>query len=799
MSINIFIFCRLRGGGTEIQMKKMSKHTYFRLALLLITFFVMLIITSCDGCGSKSSLEPGQVSAMIEDDGKLVVRASFSKDMAESYKGKKLYLFELNPGDGMSSIDSMEPIGEVDMGEDVSFTLSFDNNGAPRICSGFVTAFYDSSLNKYSPTVVRPIYVSNPEKVAEHTADATDYWSIKGISDPGLTHATALGISHTVVDITIEDYLLAAGSSEALCHVFGGQSYYFNADAIDELDSKISGYSSMNVNVFLRVYLGAVGEEIGELSFLSHRDAEKGREYYGINFSDSKALVSYCAFVDLLADRYCDGRVSSLIVGRGANSPECEVNSNYIESYELALRLSHNILRSHYSNATVYAAVDKNLKSSGRPSGKSAADFMFELAAIAEYAGDYGYGISAEMAATSDRVWYDNPNTELLTPADIGALTNDMASRDELLFNNKIRSIIITDFYIDCDLQSEASVSNRAASYAYTYYRAVDNGYIDAFIYSSVESLEVDGLISGGINENAIYGIFAAIDTDRDIFATVDSVIQSSSWTELYEKEGLREEVVCGSLFSGSVKFGGIDGYDYSPMFTLDGESLEKFEAVGGYLGLRREDGYSSIYAEFSDSTDNAAIIVRDIPSDQLSGDYFIVPMKIESEADQNYGFSLVLSQRDQSGKSVIYTSRGIVQSGKKNTAVFDISGFTDKMLECDVTVALIPIGEQSCRFTVLLDAFCSGNRPPDPFWTIFIIVACCLVLTALIVLFVIWFKKNYKPKTEEKKEADNENKNENDKPMPTVSQIKKQQTSQRTAQQTAEIKSQTSNFKSEK
>ena len=187
-------------------------------------------------------------------------------------------------------------------------------------------------------------------------------------------------------------------------------------------------------------------------------------------------------------------------------------------------------------------------------------------------------------------------------------------------------------------------------------------------------------------------------------------------------------------------------------MFALDGESFEKFEAVGGYLGLKREKGYSSVYAEFSEGVRDASVIMKSISAEKLSGNYLLIPMKIESEIEQTYGFTLVLTQRDPSGESVTYTAKGNIQSGKKQTAVFDISRFTEIKLDRDVTVTLIPSGEQDCKFTVLLDAFYSGNEPPDVFWTVVIIIACCLVGIALVVLFVIWFRKNYKPKSDKKK-----------------------------------------------
>lgn len=735
-------------------MRKMFKK------ILCVTVFLlsMILLFSC----GEEIVGEGQMAAKLVSSGdEIKITATFSADVVDANRDNTLYLFELAPGNDIKDIQELSPIAQANFGASVSFTVPFSDAGADRIASGFAVAVFDSARNSYTSVSDCIAYISNPEELADNKQEYPKLHSIKGVYAENLTDAVTLGVSHTVIDLAIEDYLLLSGDGAAVLHNFYGESYYFDRDAVEQLDKKIIGYSDLGINIYLRVYLGSAYSELEEgYRSLSYPSTEAGREYYSINVNDPSAAKAFCAFVDLITERYTRedrlyGFAPSLILGRGENSAHLGNSQSellageYVEDYAVAARMAHNILRSNYANGRFYISTDKYLSSSRGAEHMSATSFVVAFSGAAHRQGDYAWNVSTELSApvaTNDRIWYDTENTTVLTPNNLSALTEGLLSRVELLYDGNMRHAVISDFELYCQKESEASEFNQAASYAYTYYRAVADGKIEALIYSTV--CDTESRSTGLRFENAtkdIYDIVRTIDTDRELPEGFESLI-GAAWSALYEDRELRNKVERGKSSGGAAKIDERENYRVDTLFGFDDGTLMGFSPVsGGYVGLVREEGGSRLKAELK-ATDGmpVGIICTWIDERSLAGQYLIVPLSISSSDPSVNAFTLTLSLLQNGEQVRNYTSSLEIAGGEHTTAVFDISDFTGSKIAETVSLQLSVNAGKSADITLFIDEILTGKEPENIVLVLVIIGLVLLFVAGLITAFVLWFRKHY-------------------------------------------------------
>ncbi len=735
-------------------MRKIFKKTLCIAVFLLCA----LMLFSC----GEEAVEEGRMTAKLVLSGKEIkITAAFSAEVAESNRDKMLYLFELVPGNDINDIQKLSPIAQANFGSTVSFTVPFSDGGAQRIASGFVVAVFDGARNTYETVNDCVAYIANPEELAINRDEYPQTHSIKGVYAENLTDAVTLGVSHAVVDLAIEDYLLLSGSASSVSHNFGGESYYFDRDAVELLDKKIKSYSELGINIYLRVYLGSAYSELDEgYRVLSYPSTEKGRRYYSINVNDPTAAKAFGAFVDLITERYTRkdklyGFAPSLILGRGENSAHLGNSQSellageYVKDYAVAARMAYNILLSNYANGRFYISTDKYFSSSRGAEHMSATNFLTAFSGEARRQGDYAWNLSTELSApvaTNDRIWYDTENTAVLTPNNLSDLTSGLLSREEFLFEGDTRCVAVSDFELYCHKESEASEFNQAASYAYAYYRAAADGKIEALIYSTV--CDTENASTGLRSKNApkdIYDIVRTIDTDRELPEGFSTLI-GAAWSTLYEDRELRDKVERGRSSSGTAAIGDREKYKIDTLFGFDDGTLMGFSAVsGGYVGLVREENSSRLKAELT-ATDGmpVGIICGGIDERSLAGQYLIVPLRISSSDPTVRTFTLTLSLLQNGDQIRNYTSSLDIAGGEYATAIFNISDFTASKLGTDVALLLSVNAEKSADITLFIDEILTGKEPDNIVLTVVLIVLGVLAVGALMTVFIIWFRKHY-------------------------------------------------------
>ena len=729
-----------------------------KASILACVLIAALLLCACAG----QNLEPGDTVATLSGES-ITVSAAFTEQLQNAKKDQTVYLFAVAPDVSVGELLSSEPepLAEAKMAGKLSFTVPLCENGESRLTTGFILATYDKLQKAYQPLHDCPVYISNPEALAENHEALPEHSSIKGVTAESTSHVIALGASHALVELPIEDYILPVADENAIRHEFGGVSYYFSRAAIEALDKKISALSKAGIEAYIRIYLGSSHEDLPkELKYLSYPGTEDGSRYYTVNFSDGDAMLSYSAFTDLLCSRYAKtGNTYSIIVGKGANSADLGSKQDFMKSgiytddYAKALRITHNILLSYCKNGQVYLSIDDNLyapKEAGMIDGE---EFLTSVAAVAKDQGDYRWGVAAECSASfakNDSVWNDTESASSLTPTNLSTLTDVLLERDELTYGDVIRPVIISDFTIYSNPEEPISEENQAVSYAYTYYEAVKNGKIRALFYSELLDNEYsfDGIINAD-GEKEIYRMIKKIDTDYDLSDDVGNLI-GSVWTKLYENDDLRDAVQRGKYLKGSATLGSAEKYDLATVLSFGGGTLAGFDTVAdGHAGLVRIDGASQLIAHFDprERSGDFSIAVNGISPDLISGSYLVVPLRITTGDDiavEDYRISLTLLQNEPNGEIRIYSSTLTLEPDADKTAIFNISEFSGNKLSGDVTMLISVTGSDKVAFDLTVGDILSANEPANNWWVILLIVLGILLVGAGIVVFVLWFRKNY-------------------------------------------------------
>ncbi len=738
------------------------------LTVLFIVTALVLLLVSC----AESEAVPNSVSVSLDKKGReLTVRVMPEAELLETHKDSKLYLFALAPGQTEADISGLEPIAEADAGESVKFKLPLVEKGISRLYYSFTAAFADGA-GAYVKAVGSAGYVRNPEVLSQNDKPYTSGDTLKGLNAVYDNDAMALDIEHAVIEVAFEDYLLEAPSAESISYIFGGESFYLNKSAVEELDRRVLYYTQNDVNVYFRFVVKTEPEALPEkLRCLVEAGAEKGAGHYSVNMRDKRASAYVVGLLDFMAERYTRddgmyGLCANFIAGHALNSPGSSAGSatreqNMISASTL-VRSMYIAMASHYENGRVFAAVDNNWKSvtAGGSADSASQVFLEDFAERASAAGDYPWGIAMSVSATSnesDRIWYDDSgNGKYITPTNISTVTGiDFLGRENMLYGEDLRNMIVSDFSVGLN-DTEISPELQAASYAYAYYKFYAAGNIDAVIYS--DQVDGAGKKSGlrplddegkpGRARRAWF-VLRDIDTDFDIDALVSQYIKENSWTELYRAN--RDSIRVKKSRNGNASLG-VRAEDYSPsvLFGFDDGTLMGFTACGegSNAGLVRVGDASALEAHLPKQDSGLSYISRkNIDPDQLSQNSLLVTLSISPEtgAPAAYSYDVVLTLVQKNGKSndPIYRCEvNSVASGVPVTIAFDIGAFREVMLDGDIELRLSAAGIDSSGCVLRVDSIMSGKVQKHTWLIVLLILLAVLALAGIVVLAVIWYRK---------------------------------------------------------
>jgi len=768
------------------------KKRYILFVILLLTLVPLIFLCSC----GEDELDDGQLSVTLNSSGKkLKVTVVPDSSLLSDHEKDKLCLFSFEPGESPEDgFEGKTPIASKKADDTVKFKLSLkDENGLSRLYHGFAAAFYNEDEDTYT-LATSVAYIKNPYELSDNNEDYPKVKSIKGICAEYDTDAMDLGVSHVIIDIPIEKYVLAEGNSDAVCHNFGKNTVFIDRDAIYDLDERIKYYDANGIIVYLRFILRTSAEELPEgLKYLAFAGSVAGETSYAVNMNDKNAARAVAGLADYLAGRYAVeegayGNVSAFIAGGALNTPGATAGDigfqSYLEGVSLFARTLYTALVSRYENGRVYVTVDHRWKIAGDGNAdRDGHTFLSEFAKKTMDEGDYPWGVAVMAQATSadsDRIWYDNSGDgDYLTPSNLGAICDDFLGSSKYRFDGEERKMIISDFSVETTDAADTE-ENQAASYAYAYYKAVECERAEAFVYSMQVDTESSSagirvLTDEGLPGRAreIYSVIKAINTDSEIIDSVEDIIGSDSdWESIYKKYS--EDVITEKLCDGRGKT--VEGerdelledYKSAALFGFAYGDDHGFEAFGDgcYAGLT-DNGLKINYLNPS-RADVGYVYITGISKSDISDDNLLIKL---SEVSADCRVTLVLIQRNGKKSDVIYESTANdIAANEPILLDFDISSFRDELKKGDIEMRISAVGEGGLPCSITVEEILTGKEKSNKVIVIILIVLASTALVAIVVLGVIWFRKHYKiefnrspkkPKKENMRDLSNEEFNE--------------------------------------
>ena len=410
-----------------------------------------------------------------------------------------LYLLELEPWE--DSIDQHTYTAALPKNaEDLTFRLPL-NAGSPddRLYHKFVACVWTG--DRYVP-VSEQICINNPEAIAEFTLPYTEPLTKKGllIEKAQIADAFDLGVCNVIINIPFNHLL-----GEGIDYEYDGEVWHFNRNIVETYDHTISAFSnkSMNVSVVLLNGYNAAAPDF----FYPGTQPTSSAKYYQFNASTKEGCSAIKAVASFLATRYNGldadhGKVQNWIIGNEINNQEWNwlgpmPMAAYVAEYERSFRLFYNAIRSSCANDRVFFSLDHNWnrEANGR-TRYNARDVLQELSAQIRRHGNIDWGLAYHPYSepmTEPEFW-DDFNTGKVTYyddspvvnfANISLLTDYMQRPEMRDRDGYVRHIILSEEGFTSMSGTRGEVQElQAAAFAYAYYIADSNLYIDSFILS---------------------------------------------------------------------------------------------------------------------------------------------------------------------------------------------------------------------------------------------------------------------------------------------------------------------------
>ncbi len=554
----------------------------------------------------------------------LTLEISLAKDYVKENKSANVHIFEILPYQSENDINSLAPVKSAKVGEKMTVKLPFVNGNMNRLYSKFVVAekVADGSFR----AVTNARYIDNTSMLAENTEAFPEKSSKKGLLVENFSDAQQLGVAHTIIDVPINEYMLWENSDDALSFIYNAQTFYVRKSKMALLDHRVKTYTDAGINVYFNIILtepydlphALFGELYGDLT-------SPEASQYAINANSETGMKLFQAFVDYLAAHYTRadrayGFVPAMILGFEVNSTWTWNNlaltdiESQVDAYIAALRVLYTAMTSHYSEGRVYISLGNNFCAgvSGPDGdihpdyGYPAKDYLDLFATKIKECGDIPWGLAVN-PYPSDRAlieyWSDSSardafETSFITMKNIGTLTRYMHDQS-LLYMSEPRSVIISEFAIPGNPESDGEMTMQAAAYALAYYTAAQNEDIDAFIYGThADSIDEGNFCGLWTEQNPaakkpIYNVFSLIDTAESENATafVKQTAGNGAYNlfmpENVDYKSFDKRTVVPAVSAHSTDFD--RGYKDKKILDLTAGSLQSFYPSDGteYVELR--------------------------------------------------------------------------------------------------------------------------------------------------------------------------------------------------------------------
>lgn len=496
---------------------------------------------------------------IVPGSGSFSLKASVEEKPASD--DDNFYLLEMNLYDTQLDPEA-EAIATAAKEKEFSLEAGVNENRAgSRLYSKFVVAV--KLDGEYVP-LCDPQYITNPEALAAYQGAFPSQDSIKGILvDPmKLTGGELddLGVHHAAYNIPISNILGETTNANypTIYYTYNGITYAFNGQRIAEYDHVFSILTGKGITI-TAILLNNKSAAQPQLIHPLSRDGSA--YYYAFNTAEDAGIETMAAVGAFLGQRYRDsshGTVMNWIVGNEVNVRSDWNYMQYVDletyarEYANAVRVFYNSIKSMNANARIYVSMDqqwdRNLSSKNSYDVK---DLLAEINRIVSAEGNIDWGLAHHPYAyplDNTTFWNssgkirslitDSENTSIVTMENIQVVTDYLQRPEMLTADGEVRPVILSELGYS-SLDGEV---NQAAAFAYAYYAADSNPYIDAMILSrQTDAAEevAQGLALGLSTQSGqrkfIYDVFKNIDQPgaENYTEFAKSIIGINSWSEV--------------------------------------------------------------------------------------------------------------------------------------------------------------------------------------------------------------------------------------------------------------------------
>ncbi|MGM9644237.1 MAG: DUF5722 domain-containing protein [Eubacteriales bacterium] len=698
----------------------MKKSRYLLVFLSVILMIACLtVLSSCDEEDSVTKISSAEIK-----DGNVTVKATLDESYSEKHSGEKLYLLALSSMDGEKSLDSAEVVAESKVNRKMTFKFPLSGeNGASRVASAFVLA--EKTSDGYS-AITSFAYISNPEAVADGAKNANATSGIKGYLSEDIYGSRLLGAEHILIEAEMNKLILEDFKKDAIRFNLDGVSYYYDKNEVEKLDKLIDDANSAKMRIYFRTVLRE--SENDALSFL-YFDRAKSADGYLPNLSDERAVRYVKAFYAFLASRY---PVSDFIIGERVNDFGNFCNADKLTSEEFEMmysfwaRISHQMLRSVNSSATVYIPVDNSWRIDASAAKVGVKVFLSRFADKARDEGDYGYAVSLSLGDGDDLdalLSGKGQDYSKIGVTNLSDITKFLEGTD-MRYKSDRRNIIIDSLSLSTDIDEK----DRASYYTYAYYAACESGF-DAFFYSSSVYTE----------ENKRSDLYYAM-----LMCGSSLNSQLSDYTDSIPEVRIPD---FDSYISNNLTYAQSASLNISDKLQKDNKPLsvspDKLYAGGdvyniqGKLNDNGKECYLSWIIGADASRRTGAVSAIDISAEDIIKSGYI---GLTMSADKQCSVSLMLSAGDNT-----YIGETTVSHGEK-TYFFDISAFAKNVKASEkisLSVCILPCGDDDVSLEIRnMSLYGSSGVGAQTVIVIVVVAVIILALLALIVLLVVKRKK---------------------------------------------------------
>lgn len=374
-----------------------------------------------------------------------------------------------------------------------------------------------------------------------------------------------MGITSVTVNVPFTGYMYSYSGNNRIAHSYGGKTWYFDRNQIENLDNVFRACSDRNIVVAAIVLVQKASDcpdqNIG--ATLQHPDFSTG--YYTMpNMTTQESVNMYAAGLDFLASRYCRadkqyGRIHHWIMhnevdagyewtNMGADKPMMV----YTDTYMKSMRMCYNIARQYDQYSEVFGSFTHSWKRAvGSANYYATADMLNAFNDYCSAEGDFQWALAYHcypQDLTEPKTWNDSDatystGTGLITFKNLEVLSHWAKQPKNFYKGETKRTVWLSENGTNSRSYEEKDLLEQAAGFAWGWKKLKDLDGIDAMQWHNWADNEAEFGLRIGLRKFSSYNLekkdvwyaYQAAGTDNEdtYFAKYLPIIGISDWNIL--------------------------------------------------------------------------------------------------------------------------------------------------------------------------------------------------------------------------------------------------------------------------